>query len=96
MKIARFSLDRHQGVLPAGVTLEIPEKLECVVLFEAHPSDPLNQLRVVGFKVGGLAFRLEAETDDHPTDAEAFKDFWLAAVLIGMEHGAEIRAALKE
>lgn len=95
MKIAKFSL-RNPGVSPAGVTLEIPEKLKCIVLFEADPSDPLNRRRVVGFKVGDLAFRLETETVDHPADREAFHDFWLAAVLIGMEHGAEIRDALKE
>jgi hypothetical protein len=77
-----------------GAKVALPWFLSATILDEADKSDPENQLRVYVLKIGEtLAYRVViaaglVANEDVPRMA------LLAAMMIGAEHGAEIRDAI--
>ena len=74
--------------------IRIPWMMNASILREADKSDPNNQLRCYGVRIGEkLAFRLTF-LDTVGTEEERDRMALMAFLLLGAEHGAEIRDAI--
>lgn len=94
------SVFRNMSEMDKGA-FEVPEhsidvsRIKVIVLDQIDKSDPLDQLLVVGFKIGQQRFgaRAAVKRHEYPKTLEAA----IAALLIvAAEHGAEIRDAIAQ
>ncbi len=78
---------------PTMLNVEIDASpVKVVILNQADKSDPLDQLLVVGFRIGGRLFgRASVVKRDHP---KALEEAIAALLIIVAEHAAEFRDAI--
>ena len=75
-----------------NIAVKMPPPVRATALFEVDMADPLNQDRIVSVKIGdGLAYKMSfAEAELRNLLESAI----LAALMLGVEHGDEIREAI--
>lgn len=84
----------RSGEMSAGPSVQIPWPMCFTIRDEADAADPLNQLRQYVLNIGdALVYRatlVNSENDD-----DALRLAVMAFVVLGVEHGDEIRAAIE-